>query len=318
MARFDITVAGELNIDLILYGVPEELPRERELLASNMIFTLGASSAIVAHNIAALGRKVGFQTRIGDDQLGQMALERLQQGGVDVSQVRRVPGVTKTGLSVLLQRETWRTIVTYSGTIAKFCWDDLDLDYLADARHFHLSSFYLQDDLRPRVGELFQYLKSKGLTISLDTNDDPLDQWQGGLHKVLPYVDVFLPNEREACRVTDTEEPEQAIEKLAKLVPIVAVKLGRKGAMAQQGSQRFTSSGQVVDAVDAIGAGDSFDAGFIDRYLSGADLSTCLAGGNLAGAFSTTRPGGTEAFCDVEYRTRFFRERGGMIPFAKK
>src|SRR5215470_12044449 len=101
MPRFDITVAGELNIDLILYGLPEELPPERELLADNMILTLGASSAIVAHNLAALCRKVGFQTRIGDDQLGQMALERLQQSGVDVSKVRRVPGATKTGLSVL-------------------------------------------------------------------------------------------------------------------------------------------------------------------------------------------------------------------------
>jgi sugar/nucleoside kinase (ribokinase family) len=168
------------------------------------------------------------------------------------------------------------------------------------------------------VGALFQYLKSKGLTISMDTNDDPSDQWQDGLRDVLRFVDVFLPNEREAGRITGTDDPEQAIEKLSEMVPVAVVKMGKKGAMAQKGSQRFFVPGQVVDTVDAIGAGDSFDAGFINQYISGADLPACLAGGNLSGAFSTTRPGGTEAFRDVEYRTRFFRERGSPIESANK
>jgi sugar/nucleoside kinase (ribokinase family) len=310
MPRFDVTLAGELNLDLILYGLPEELPPERELLAKNMMLTLGASSAIVAHNLAALGRKVGFQTRIGDDQLGQLALQRMKQGGVDVSKVRCVPGTIKTGLSVLLQRNSWRNIVTYAGTIAEFRWEDLDLDYLADSRHFHLSSYYLQLGLQPHVGELFQHLKSKGLTISLDTNDDPSDEWQSGLHSVLQFVDIFMPNEREARKVAGTEDLEVAIQKLSERVPLVVVKLGREGAMAQRGKERFTSPAQRVEAVDAVGAGDSFDAGFLNQYLRGADLPACLAGGNLAGAFSTTRPGGTEAFCDAEYREKFFRERG--------
>jgi len=104
--RFDVTIAGELNLDLILYGLPEQLPPERELLADRMMLTLGASSAIVAHNLAALGSRVGFQSRIGDDPLGQISLQRLQQGGVDISQVRRVPGATTTGLTVILHHKT--------------------------------------------------------------------------------------------------------------------------------------------------------------------------------------------------------------------
>ena len=87
-------------------------------------------------------------------------------------------------------------------------WEDLDLDYLADSRHFHFSSYYLQKRLRPRVGELFQYLKSRGLTVSLDTNDDPDDRWEGGLREILRHVDVFLPNEREACKAAGTEDVE--------------------------------------------------------------------------------------------------------------
>ena len=211
MPRFDITIAGELNLDLILYGLPEQLSPERELLADGMMLTLGSSSAIVAHNLATLGSRVGFQSRIGDDSLGQIALDRLRQSGVDVSRVHSVPGTITTGLTVILQHGAWRNILTYAGTIAETSWQDLDLDALADSRHFHLSSYYLQRELRPRVGELFRWLKSKGLTISLDTNDDPEDRWEGGLLEVLRYVDVFLPNEREASKVAGTEDPEAAI-----------------------------------------------------------------------------------------------------------
>lgn len=307
MPRFDVTIAGELNLDLILYGLPEQLQPERELLADRMMLTLGSSSAIVAHNLAALGTRVGFQSRIGSDSLGEIALDRLQQGGVDVSMVRVAPGAITTGLTVILHHEEWRNILTYSGTIAETCWDDLDLPYLTDSRHFHLSSYYLQRALLPRVGELFQYLKSKGLTISLDTNDDPDDRWEGNLQEVLRHVDVFLPNEREACKAAGTEDLEAAIHKLAGWTPLVVVKLGRKGALAQRGSDRFVSPGREVKTADTVGAGDSFDAGFLNQYIQGADLEACLASGNLAGAFSTTRPGGTEAFRDVAYRDEFFK-----------
>jgi len=308
MPRFDVTIAGELNLDLILYGLPEQLAPERELLADRMMLTLGSSSAIVAHNLAALGSRVGFQSRIGEDQLGQMALERLEQGGVDVSLVRRVSGSITTGLTVILFHEAWRNILTYAGTISELSWDDLDLSYLADSRHFHFSSYYLQRALRPRVGELFQHLKSKGLTISLDTNDDPDDRWEGGLHEILRYVDVFLPNEREACKAAGTNDLEAAIRKLSELVPLVVVKLGRNGALAQRGKERVTSRPLQVDAIDPVGAGDSFDAGFLHEYLKGSDLPKCLASGNRAGALSTTRPGGTEAFRDLAHREKFLAE----------
>jgi sugar/nucleoside kinase (ribokinase family) len=307
MPRFDVTIAGELNLDLILYGLPEQLAPERELLADRMMLTLGSSSAIVAHNLATLGSRVGFQSRIGDDSLGQIALERLRQGGVDVSQVRIAPGAITTGLTVILHHEAWRNILTYSGTIAETSWQDLDIDYLADSRHFHFSSYYLQRALRPRVGELFQRLKAKGLTISLDTNDDPDDRWDGDLKEVLRHVDVFLPNEREACKAAGTENMDAAIRKLSEWVPLVVVKLGRKGAMAQRGGERFVSPSREVATVDTVGAGDSFDAGFLHQFVRGVDLQTCLASGNLAGALSTTRPGGTEAFREVAHRDKFFK-----------
>src|ERR1700740_2756129 len=118
MPRFDVTIAGELNLALILYGLRQELAPERELLAEKMMLTLGSSSAIVAHNLAALGSRVGFQSRIGDGPPGQIALDRLRQGGGDTSRVRRVPGAITTGLTVILHHDSWRNILTYAGTIA--------------------------------------------------------------------------------------------------------------------------------------------------------------------------------------------------------
>lgn len=309
MRRFDITIAGELNVDLILSGLPDELPPEREFLADRMMLTLGGSSAILAHNLAALGSRVGFQSRIGDDDLGKSILQILQQSGADTSRIRRVPGAVKTGITVVLQRAAWRNMVTYAGTIADLSWDDLDLGYLEDSHHFHISSFYLQEALRPRVPELFRRMKEAGLTTSLDTNDDPADQWEGGLHEALRYVDVFLPNEREAQKAAGAADLETAVTRLAKLVPLVVVKLGRNGALAQQGAKRYESPAIVVEAVDAVGAGDSFDAGFLHRYVQGADLNECLRAGNLAGALSTARAGGVEAFRDRAHRERFLNQQ---------
>ena len=89
------------------------------------------------------------------------------------------------------------------------------------------------------------------------------------------------------------------------MVPLVVVKLGRRGALAQRGKERVVSPPMQVVAVDTVGAGDSFDAGFLHEYVRGSDLETCLASGNRAGALSTTRSGGTEAFREVAHREQF-------------
>lgn len=307
MQRFDVTIAGELNLDLILYGLPDELPPERELLADRMVLTLGSSSAIVAHNLAALGSRVGFISCVGEDQFGQIALDRLAACGVDVAKVHRTAAV-QTGLTVILQHNRWRNILTYPGAIFELTLAHLDFGYLANSRHFHLSSYFLQRGLRPHVPELFRRLKAAGLTVSMDPNDDPDDRWVGGLQEALRHVDVFLPNAREAKRIAGTEDLNAAVRRLAECVAIVVVKCGADGALAQRGGERVTAPAVNIQAIDPVGAGDSFDAGFLHEFVHGKDLATCLAAGNLAGALSTTRPGGTEAFRDRGHRDRFLRE----------
>jgi sugar/nucleoside kinase (ribokinase family) len=186
--------------------------------------------------------------------------------------------------------------------------DDLDLSYLTSAGHFHFSSYYLQRGLRPDVPKLFKTLKDAGLTISLDTNDDPEDVWSADIMEALRFVDVFLPNERELKRIARTENFEDAVSEIARLVPVLVVKMGAAGAIAHFEGKRFTGDPVKVTPVDPVGAGDSFDAGFLSQYVRGPDLGMCLRAGNLAGAFSTTRPGGTEAFRDRKYHEQFWHD----------
>src|SRR5215469_12286428 len=152
--QLDIAIAGEINLDLILYGLPAQMPLERELLASDFQVTLGSSSAILAHNMAVLGTKVGFITRTGPDALGKIALERLAESSADVS---RCLGNSKhsTGVTVLLPHGRERHILTYLGSMAELTVADLDMEYLKSARHFHLSSLFLQRGLWPGLPDLF-------------------------------------------------------------------------------------------------------------------------------------------------------------------
>jgi sugar/nucleoside kinase (ribokinase family) len=304
--RFDCCIAGEINLDLILYGLPENLPVERELLADGFQMTLGSSSAIVAHNLATLGMAVGFSTLVGRDEFGRIALERLAASGTDLSRVYTNSPVS-TGVTVLLHHGRRRHILTYPGTMSAMTRSDLDFDYLSSARHFHLSSLFLQRALAPDLPALFRDLKRAGLTISLDTNDDPEDAWDGVLDELLPHVDLLLPNEAEACRIARRGNVEDALRTLSNRVPCIAAKCGSRGALVQRGDKLTRVPPVAVEPVDTIGAGDSFDAGFLFAYLNGLDPVRCAAAGNITGALSTLRPGGTEAFRDRQLRNEFLR-----------
>jgi sugar/nucleoside kinase (ribokinase family) len=298
--RFDFTIAGEINLDLIFYGLPEAMPVERELLAKDFQLTLGSSSAILAHNLSALGHPVGFITRVGADRLGSIALDLLAEKKVDLSCIRRCSEGPSTGVTILLAHETKRHILTYPGTMAEMSLADLDVEYLASGRHFHLSSLYLQKALQPDLPELFRRLKSAGLTLSLDPNDDPDNSWHGVLDELLDLIDIFLPNDEEACRITGKSDPEPALEVLGERVPLVAIKCGKNGALVRQGSQRWHVPTQPILPVDTIGAGDSFNAGFLSAWIRNQSPDECAAFGNRTARLSTQRPGGAEAFRDPQ------------------
>jgi sugar/nucleoside kinase (ribokinase family) len=305
--RPDVCVIGEINPDLILYGVPENPQPERETLIEKFRLTLGSSAAIFAHNLAVLGTKVGMFSKIGGDPLGKLSLEWLASAGVDLSHVPVAPKEKPTGLTVILAKPDHRFILTYPGTMFDLSSPDLDLDYIFSARHLHLSSYFLQKSLQSDLPDLFREAKAKGLSTSLDTNDDPDDQWQSGLQAVLPFVDILFPNEREAKKIAGTDDLGQAMSKLSEICRFVVVKLGARGAIVRTNSAKWEQEAVEVQCVDPVGAGDSFDAGYIHRYLQGATPEECLEYAGIAGSFSTTCEGGTEAFRDRGNLAEFFR-----------
>jgi sugar/nucleoside kinase (ribokinase family) len=309
VTRFDISVLGELNCDLILYGLPPVLEPDREHLATDFAMTLGSSSAIFAHNISLLGSRVGFTSCVGGDPLGKFCVERLSESGVDVSGVKCLPNST-TGVTVILPLAKKRQILTYLGTTVDLQSAHLDLDYLRSASHFHLSSFFLLRGLRPFLPGLFLKMKQSGVTTSLDTNDDPENLWAADVKAVLKSIDIFLPNEQEACKLVGASNVETALESLSRLVSLVVIKCGAKGVVAKRGSDRFSVPALTVQPVDTVGAGDSFNAGFLHKFIRGSGLQDCLEYGVACAALSTTRAGGTEAFRDRQHRESFLQHRG--------
>ena len=308
MAKFDVSVIGELNLDLIFYGLPQKLELDREHLATNLSLTLGSSSAIFAHNLSRLGSTVNFSSSIGSDSLGPICIERLAEAKIDLTRVRKFDGKI-TGLTVILPQGKERYILTYPGTMAEYSIADLDLKYVFDAKHLHVASYFLQKAIQPSLEQIFREAKAAGLTTSLDTNDDPDDRWPPDIQKVFPHLDLLMPNEHEACRMAGVgdDEVEKAIEILSKKVKTLVLKRGSKGAMVVSGEKRFTALPLSVEVVDAVGAGDSFNAGFLHGWTRGWSIEQSLAYGNLAGAWSTTASGGTSAF----------REKGSLRAFEE-
>jgi sugar/nucleoside kinase (ribokinase family) len=191
--------------------------------------------------------------------------------------------------------------LTYPGAIPCLSLQDIRLDLVKKARHLHLGGYFIQDRLRSDVPKLFEMAHQGGLTISLDTNFDPSGNWDSGLSEALRNTDVFLPNEAECCAIAGVQDVNQALNRLVDLVKVVAVKVGALGAITHYREDDQHTSGFAraeslsVEVMDTVGAGDSFDAGFLYGYLNGWEIERALRLGTVCGALSTRKAGGTSA-----------------------
>lgn len=293
MNKYDILIPGEINPDLILSGNVTPEFGQVEKIVDDAALVIGSSSAIFACGAARLGLKTAFIGKCGEDVFGRFMLEEMQKRSVNVDNVIRVPN-GKTGLSVILNRGADRAILTHPGLIPALSAEELPDSLLRQARHLHVASYFLQDSLRPGLARLFERARSLGLTTSLDTNYDPSERWEG-VFDLLPLVNVFLPNEAEACSLASVGDVESAAEKLSARVETLAIKLGAAGALGVRNGQKVRAASIPVNVVDTVGAGDSFDAGFLYGYLNGWPLEKSLRLACVCGALSTQAAGGTAA-----------------------
>lgn len=295
-----LLVVGELNVDLILNGIKGFPEVGSEITADQMNFTLGSSSAIMASNSAAMGTDTSFCGKIGQDQFGDFVIAELRNKKVDTRFITTTPKF-KTGITAVMNYDQDRANVTYCGAMEALTINDIPWDTLRDFDHFHLSNFFLQKGIEKDITEIFRQAKEAGLSTSLDLQVDPDNQWDFDYKRTLPFVDIFLPNRSELFGLTKENNLHSAIAHIKPFINVLALKMGKEGSMLIHKDEKYTVAPFLNKSFkDAIGAGDSFNAGFIHEYLKKSSWEECLKNANLMGSLNTTCSGGTAAFTSVE------------------
>jgi sugar/nucleoside kinase (ribokinase family) len=268
-------------VDLIVSG-EDVTPRfgQVEKLVDDCTLEMGGSCCLFACQAARLGLRVGILGRVGDDDFGRLALRRLNECGVDTQHVIVDPTL-KTGLGIALYQTGTpggdRAILTYSGSLCALQPGDVTDAFLASARHLHHGSFFLQTGLQPYIPEILARAKALGLSTSLDPNWDPDEEWNTTLFDALPLTDIFFPNDQEAFRISRQSNVQEAAAWLrARGASMVAVKQGARGACLHTAQAQHECPVTPAVGGDSIGAGDSFDAGFLAGWLRGLPLKECL------------------------------------------
>lgn len=312
MKQFDIIALGELNVDLILNQIEGEPEIGKEKFAKQMTLTLGSSTAIFAANAAALGAKVGFCGMIGNDSFGDLVEQSLQRKGVDTRYLIRQDKYA-TGATICMSYDEDRANLTYQGAMDYMSLKDINPEVFQSTKHIHISSIFMQSGVKNDLIKILELCKANGVTTSLDSQWDPTEQWDLDYKAVLPLVTVFMPNETELKFLTRSAKLDEAIEKIRPYINAAVIKCGSRGSLLmRQGKQdRIQKALLNKNVVDCIGAGDSFNSGFITRFAAGDALDICQQYGNMTGAVNTTAAGGTTAFTCREDVERIGRERFG-------
>ena len=289
-----ILVVGELNPDLVLKDYSSFPELGKEVLAGDLVLTLGSASAICAAGLARLGNSVSFAGKVGADAWGDYCIRFLRDAGIDTAAVIRDPS-TKTGLTVSLTCGRDRALVTYLGAIAVLTAHDIRAEMLEGCGHLHVSSYFLQQSLRKGCRELFRRAHDRGITTSLDPGFDPSEQWGSDIQDTLEEVDVFLPNEVELAAIAGEADLPGALDHLRNGRTLTVAKLGPKGCAALVDGRLIEIPAHHVTPVDTTGAGDTFNAGFLHAWLRRQPLEQAMRFACICGALSTQGIGGVSA-----------------------
>lgn len=257
--------------------------------------TVAGAESNVAIGAARLGATVAFTGRVGDDEFGRLALNTLRGEGVDVSSVVTDDGAP-TGLMVKEHRLPGLVDVAYyrSGSAgARLTPDDLPVELIRGADVLHVSG--ITPALSVSAREAVFAAVSLASWVSVDVNYRsrlwPPDEARPVLTDLVARADVVFAGEDEASLLTGSPDPAP----LARLGPSeVIIKRGAGGCVAQCDEHLIACDARRVRAVDAVGAGDAFAAGYLADRAAGHDAATALRTAVVTGAFAVTRQGDWE------------------------
>uniref|UniRef100_K3WYU1 Adenosine kinase n=1 Tax=Globisporangium ultimum (strain ATCC 200006 / CBS 805.95 / DAOM BR144) TaxID=431595 RepID=K3WYU1_GLOUD len=283
-------VLGDSFVDVVAGTLaPDQLPKWGGDIDCSLPIQLqpGGSALNTATHIGklAIGNPchefcITLHTVVGTDAFAPVLKSHLDSHGVALSSPM-IDGVP-TGVCIVLSGTQDRSFITHYGAARKFNVEHIDEEKVLAADHLHIGGFYSCSNLQGNLKPLLEKAHAKGITISLDTNYDSSEAWSG-LQELLPLLDVFLPNEVEAMKISRTDSVDAAMAYFTQHVPgLTVIKIGEGGARAHCAKTNTTwmQGSFQTQVVDVTGAGDSFNAGFLSMWkATNGDVQEALKWG---------------------------------------
>ncbi len=287
MKKYDIAVVGEIYVDHIFTGFAQWPQPGEEVFTNEYAQEVGGGAAITACALGRLGRAVSLIGVVGEKEF-QWFADRL--ASFDVSTAHLRSGVADSGVTVSVSSSVDRSFFTYTG--ANLHLEDLlaggaILGHLSDARHVHFA-LPISAGL---VALLLPALHDAGCTTSLDVGHQVRWLTDPANLKTCSTVHYLLPNEREAKILCEGDANDYLSFTRINGWPSGVVKMGARGAMMRGPDGTIAVPALHVEAVDTTGAGDAFNAGFIDGLLDGEAGEECLRRGCVCGGLSARAVG---------------------------
>jgi len=285
-AHVDVACLGILVADFFSSPLPR-LPEAGELMVVDEIaHYTGGCAANTAVALARLGIGAGVIGKVGQDAFGAFIIDDLARRGIETSQIRRssVGGTSKTLIIPTVSED--RRYIHKIGANADLCIDDVDFDYLSQVKLIYIGGYLALARLsQDSLISILRFAKNAGIRTVLDIIFPGPGDWLAQCKDALPYVDAFLPNNDEAKGLTGEDDPEKQAEALLLHGPgMVVITLGGQGSLLKTENETIRASCYKVDFVDASGAGDAFDAGFITGLLNSWSLEDTLKFASAIGA----------------------------------
>jgi sugar/nucleoside kinase (ribokinase family) len=301
----DVLCAGIIVADYVCTPIPH-LPVEGEVvLAERILLTIGGCAANVAVDLAKMEVPATVVGRVGDDVAGRVVTDMLRERGLDVSAVRPTPNIhTSQTLIVNVVAQDRRFIHTF-GANGEFRAADIPLERVERCKVLYLGGYFLmtnvyQEELIP----IFAAARKAGARTVLDVVTPGPADYLSRLDRLLPHVDVFLPNNHEGELMTGEHDPVRQAETFHRMgAGTVIVTLGGDGAVVVGERGRLRVGSYPVEFVDGSGGGDAFDAGYVYGLLHGLATEDCLRvasalGASCVRAIGTTTGVFTRAECE--------------------
>jgi ribokinase len=279
MSRFDVVGFGALNVDK-LFKVNKLAEAEEEIFIEDYAEACGGSAANTAVGLARLGCKVGFIGKVGCDREGDLLIKDFRVEGVDSTGTIRT-GQGKSGsVFGFVNKKGARALYINSGVNDTIKFDEVNVEYAAQAQFLHLTSFVGEKSFQTQKNLLDAIPNS--VKVSFDPGALYARKGFASLEHIIKKAYVLMPNAIELELLTgETDYCKGADFMVGRGVKIVAVKLGGDGCYVTDGRERHLIEALNVKVVDTTGAGDAFCAGFLYGLVNGKSIYECGRLGNF-------------------------------------